>query len=97
MRDHFVDPGSRTNPPMTQRSSSPCGEDSSQPLMQGVIRKDTAVPNTVLRKNITQLRSHGRPKDRVSLGETSVPVDNLISKKPKPRQKDVDYTSAVAR
>jgi hypothetical protein len=33
----------------------------------------------------------------VSLGETSVPVDNLISKKPKPRQKDVAYTSAVVR
>jgi hypothetical protein len=100
MRDQYVHPVSRANPPLvSQRPSFVLGEDSPHPPMQGVMRNGavTAVPSTVLRKNITQRRSHGRPRDRVSLGETSVPVDNLISKKPKPRQKDVAYTSAVVR
>ncbi len=56
----------------------------------------SAVPNTILRKNITQRRSHGRPRDRVSLG-TSIPIADLISKKPNPRNKDIAYSSEFAR
>jgi hypothetical protein len=56
----------------------------------------SAVPNTVLRKNITQRRSHGHPKDRVSLG-TSIPVSDLLSKKPIPRNRDIVYSSEVTR
>jgi hypothetical protein len=49
------------------------------------------IPNTVLRQNVTQRRSQGRAKDRVSLGETSVPVESLLARKPQPREKDVEY------
>ncbi len=57
MRDQYVHPGSRANPPMaSQRPSASLGGNSPHPLIQGVTRNGavTAVPNKVLRKNITQ-------------------------------------------
>jgi hypothetical protein len=57
------------------------------------IRNDAVgpIPNTALRRNVTQRRSHGRAKDRTSIGETSVPLEMLISRKLHPRDKDVEY------
>jgi hypothetical protein len=57
------------------------------------IRNDAVgpIPNTALRRNVTQRRSHGRAKDRTSIGETSVPPGMLISRKLHPRDKDVEY------
>ena len=51
------------------------------------------VPNTVLRRNVTQRRSQGRAKDRTSIGATSVPLEMLISRKLHQRDKDVEYLS----
>ncbi len=49
------------------------------------------IPNTALRRNVTQRRSQGRAKDRVSLGETSVPLETLLTRKPQPRYINVEY------
>jgi hypothetical protein len=49
------------------------------------------IPGTALRRNVTQRRSQGRTKDRVSLGETSVPLETLLARKPQPRDIDVEY------
>ena len=57
----------------------------------------TYEPNTVMKKNITRRRSQGRPRDRQSLGETSRPLESLVSKKSKPRPKDLDYVREVSR
>ena len=54
-------------------------------------------PNTAIKKNITKRRSQGRPRDRQSLGETSRPLESLVSKKSKPRPKDLDYAREVSR
>jgi hypothetical protein len=59
-------------------------------------RRNDAVgpmPGTALRQNVTQRRSQGRTKDRVSMGETSVPVEMLVARKSQPREKDLEYQS----
>jgi hypothetical protein len=50
-----------------------------------------SIPSTVLRRNVTQRRSQGRAKDRTSIGETSVPLEALITRKSHQREKDVEY------
>jgi hypothetical protein len=49
------------------------------------------LPNTVQRRNVTQRRSQGRARDRVSMGEPSVPVEILVARKSKPREIDLGY------
>jgi hypothetical protein len=60
-------------------------------------RNDAVAPviNTVSRKNITMRRSQGRTKDRESVGAPSIPVDKLISRRVKPREKDRAYAEEV--
>ncbi len=55
-----------------------------------------AMPNTGMKKNITMRRSQWRPRDRNSIGGTSKPVKNLLSKRHRPREKDVNYASELA-
>jgi hypothetical protein len=52
--------------------------------VQHPMRNDAVgpIPGTALRRNVTQRRSQGRTKDRVSLGETSVPLETLLARKP---------------
>jgi hypothetical protein len=56
-----------------------------------------AMPNTGMKKNITMRRSQGRPRDRNSIGGTSKPVENLVSKQLRPREKDVHYAKELAQ
>ena len=51
--------------------------------------------HSVLRKNLTSRKSLPRPRDRDSIGTTSVPVDLLVSRKVKPREKDLEYNQEV--
>jgi hypothetical protein len=60
-------------------------------------RNDAAAPlsHSVLRKNITARRSLGRLKDRDNVWKTSVPVDQLISRKANGRARDLEYDKEV--
>jgi hypothetical protein len=61
------------------------------------MRNDAVAPlsHSVLRKNITARRSLGRPKDRESIGTTSVPLNQLLSRKVKLRERDLEYDKEV--
>jgi hypothetical protein len=50
-----------------------------------------AIPSTALRQNITKRRSQGRAKDRESIGSTSVPLHDLLTRRSLPRAKDTLY------
>jgi hypothetical protein len=54
-------------------------------------QESSAMPSSELRRNVTRRRSHDRARD--SVGSTSVPIQSLVSRKPKGRQKDLDYAS----
>ena len=53
--------------------------------------KPSVIPSTALRQNITKRISQGRAKDRESIGSTSIPLQDLLSRKPNPRSKDALY------
>jgi hypothetical protein len=55
------------------------------------------VPSTNMRLNITQRRSQGRAKDRESIGSTSMPIHELLTRKSNPREKDALYKQEVAK
>jgi hypothetical protein len=48
-----------------------------------------AMPSTVQRKNITTRRSQSRARD--SIGSTSIPLNDLLARRPHPRTKDTLY------
>jgi hypothetical protein len=52
--------------------------------------------HSVLRKNVTSRKLLSRPKDRESIGTTSVPVDQLVSRKVKQRGKDLAYNQEIS-
>jgi hypothetical protein len=54
-------------------------------------QESSAIPSSELRRNVTRRRSHDRPRD--SVGSTSVPIQSLVSRKSKERQKDLVYAS----
>jgi hypothetical protein len=64
-----------------------------QQRVESVERNDAVnpMPNTVQRRNVTQRKSQGRARDRVSMGEPSVPVEFLVARKFKPREIDLGY------
>jgi hypothetical protein len=64
-----------------------------QQRVESVGRNDAVhpMPNTVQRRNITHRKSQGRARDRVSLGEPSVPVEFLVARKSQPREIDLGY------
>ena len=56
-----------------------------------VARNDAVQIGTVQRRNITHRKSQGRVRDRVSLGQPSIPVELLLARKAQPRDIDVEY------
>jgi hypothetical protein len=58
----------------------------------GMAHQDSQfMPSTELRRNVTRRRSSERARD--SVGSTSVPVQRLVSRKPKDRPNDMAYAS----
>jgi hypothetical protein len=58
----------------------------------GTVQRNDAVQiGTVQRRNITHRKSQGRARDRVSLGQPSIPVELLLARKAQPRDIDVEY------
>jgi hypothetical protein len=74
---------SRRSPTMLQGFSSPAGEKQGGTIgSMDHSHSGTTIPPTALRKNITQRRSNGRARD--SIGSTSGPVLELITRVPMP-------------
>jgi hypothetical protein len=55
------------------------------------VERNAVQIGTIQRRNITHRKSQGRVRDRVSLGQPSIPVDMLLARKAKPREIDIDY------